>query len=48
MPGKGFTAEDAEMKALMIDVVNKQPPRAVLFDERLGSELIQILTQQDQ
>jgi hypothetical protein len=39
---------DEEMKALMIDVVN-QTYRAltVLFDNRLGSELVKILAQQD-
>ena len=39
---------DQEMKALMIDVVNKTyRALIVLFDDRLGSELIKILTQQD-
>ena len=39
---------DEEMNALMIDVVN-ETYRAliVLFDDRLGGELIEILTQQD-
>ena len=39
---------DQEMKALMIDVVNKTyRALRVLFDDRLGSEVIKILTQQD-
>lgn len=39
---------DEEMKALMIDVVNKTyRALMVLFDDRLGSELIKILAQQD-
>ena len=39
---------DEEMKALMIDVVNKAyRALTVLFDNRLGSELIKILPQQD-
>src|SRR5215471_21569311 len=39
---------DEEMKALMIDVVNKTyRVLTVLFDHRLGSELIKILAQQD-
>jgi len=39
---------DEEMKALMIDVVNKTyRALTVLFDNRLGSELIKILPQQD-
>jgi len=39
---------DEEMKALMIDVVNKTyRALRVLFDDRLGSEVIKILTQQD-
>jgi len=39
---------DQEMKALMIDVVNKTYRALIgLFDDRLGSELIKILTQQD-
>ena len=36
------------MKALMIDVVNKTyRALTVLFDNRLGSELIKILAQRD-
>jgi hypothetical protein len=36
------------MKALMIDVVNKTyRTLTVLFDNRLGSELIKILAQRD-
>jgi hypothetical protein len=39
---------DQEMKALMIDVVNKTyRALIVLFDDQLGSELIKILVQQD-
>jgi len=39
---------DQEMKALMIDVLNKTYRALIgLFDDRLGSELIKILTQQD-
>lgn len=39
---------DEEMKALMIDVVNKTyRALIVLFDDRLGGELIKILAQQD-
>jgi hypothetical protein len=39
---------DQEMKALMIDVVNKTyRALIVLFDDRLGGELIKILAQQD-
>jgi len=39
---------DEEMKALMIDVVNKNyRALTVLFDNRLGGELIKILAQQD-
>ena len=39
---------DEEMKALMIDVVNKTyRTLTVLFDNRLGSELIKILAQRD-
>jgi hypothetical protein len=39
---------DEEMKALMIDVVNKTyRALTVLFDNRLGGELIKILAQQD-
>src|SRR5215470_19842399 len=39
---------DEEMKALMIDVVNKTyRALTVLFDNRLGSELNKILPQQD-
>jgi hypothetical protein len=39
---------DPEMKALMIDVVNKTyRALIVLFDDQLGGELIQILAQQD-
>lgn len=39
---------DEEMKALMIDVVNKTyRALMVLFDDRLGGELIKILAQQD-
>src|SRR6266699_4205700 len=39
---------DEEMKALMIDVVNKTyHALIVLFDDRLGGELIKILAQQD-
>ena len=39
---------DQEMKALMIDAVNKTyRALIVLFDDRLGGELIKILTQQD-
>jgi ligand-binding SRPBCC domain-containing protein len=39
---------DEEMKALMIDVVNKTyHALTVLFDNRLGGELIKILAQQD-
>ena len=39
---------DQEMKALMIDVVNKTyRALRVLFDDQLGSEVIKILTQQD-
>jgi hypothetical protein len=39
---------DEEMKALMIDVVNKTyRALIVLFDDRLGSELIKVLAQQD-
>jgi ligand-binding SRPBCC domain-containing protein len=39
---------DEEMKALMIDVVNKTyRALLVLFDDRLGGELIKILARQD-
>jgi ligand-binding SRPBCC domain-containing protein len=39
---------DEEMKALMIDVVNKTyRALTVLFDNRLGSELINVLAQRD-
>jgi hypothetical protein len=39
---------DEEMKALMIDVVNKTcRALTVLFDNRLGSELIKVLVQRD-
>src|SRR5215475_10263798 len=39
---------DQEMKALMIDVVNKTcRALRVLFDDRRGSEVIKILTHQD-
>jgi ligand-binding SRPBCC domain-containing protein len=39
---------DEEMKALMIDVVNKTyHALIVLFDDRLGGELIKILAQRD-
>jgi ligand-binding SRPBCC domain-containing protein len=39
---------DEEMKALMIDVVNKTyHALSVLFDNRLGGELVKILAQQD-
>lgn len=39
---------DEEMKALMIDVVNKTyRALTVLFDNRLGGEPIKILAQQD-
>jgi len=39
---------DEEMKALMIDVVNKTyRALLVLFDDRLGSKLIKILEEQD-
>jgi ligand-binding SRPBCC domain-containing protein len=39
---------DEEMKALMIDVVNKTyRALIVLFDDRLGGELIKILARQD-
>jgi hypothetical protein len=39
---------DQEIKALMSDVVNKTyRALRVLFDDRLGSEVINILTQQD-
>ena len=39
---------DQEMKALMIDVVNKTyRALIVLFDDRLGGELIKILARQD-
>jgi ligand-binding SRPBCC domain-containing protein len=39
---------DEEMKALMIDTVNKTYyALTVLFDDRLGGELIKILAQQD-
>jgi ligand-binding SRPBCC domain-containing protein len=39
---------DEEMKALMIDVVNKTyRALTVLFDNRLGSELIKVLAQRD-
>ena len=39
---------DEEMKALMIDVVNKTyRALTVLFDNRLGSELVKMLAQQD-
>jgi hypothetical protein len=39
---------DEEMKALMIDVVNKTyHALMVLFDDRLGGELIKILAQRD-
>ena len=39
---------DEEMKALMIDVVNKTyDALIVLFDDRLGGELIKILAQRD-
>ena len=39
---------DEEMKALMIDVVNKTyQALIVLFDDRLGGELIKILAQRD-
>jgi ligand-binding SRPBCC domain-containing protein len=39
---------DEEMKALMIDVINKTyRALTVLFDNRLGGELVKILAQQD-
>jgi hypothetical protein len=39
---------DEEMKALMIDVVNKTyRALTVLFDNRLGSELIKVSAQRD-
>lgn len=39
---------DQEMKTLMIDVVNKTyRALIVLFDDRLGGDLIKVLTQQD-
>ena len=39
---------DEEMKALMIEVVNKTyHALIVLFDDRLGSELIKILAERD-
>ena len=39
---------DEEMKALMIDIVNKTyRTLTVLFDNRLGSELIKVLAQRD-
>jgi len=39
---------DEEMKTLIIDVVNKTyRALIVLFDDRLGGELIKILAQQD-
>jgi len=39
---------DQEMKALMIDVVNKTyRALIVLFDDQLGAELIKILAQRD-
>jgi len=39
---------DEKMKALMIDIVNKTDRTlTVLFDNRLGSELIKILAQRD-
>jgi hypothetical protein len=39
---------DEEMKALMIDVVNKTYRALIaLFDDRLGGELIKILAHQD-
>ena len=39
---------DEEMKALMIDVMNKTyRALTVLFDNRLGSELIKVLSQRD-
>ncbi len=39
---------DEEMKALMIDVVNKTyHALIILFDDRLGGELIKILAQRD-
>ena len=39
---------DEEMKTLMIDVVNKTyRALIVLFDDRLGAELIKVLAQQD-
>jgi ligand-binding SRPBCC domain-containing protein len=39
---------DEEMKALMIDVVNKTyRALIVLFDDRLGGELIKVLAQHD-
>ena len=39
---------DEEMKPLMIDVVNKTyRALTVLFDNRLGGELVKILAQQD-
>lgn len=39
---------DDEMKALMIDVVNKTYyALVVLFDDRLGGELIKILAERD-
>jgi hypothetical protein len=39
---------DGEMKALMIDVVKKTyHALIVLFDDRLGGELIKILAQRD-
>jgi ligand-binding SRPBCC domain-containing protein len=39
---------DEEMKALMIDVVNKTyRALIVLFDDRLGGELIKVLARQD-
>ena|SRR4029077_10562842 len=39
---------DEEMKALMIDIVNKTyGTLTVLFDNRLGSELIKVLARRD-
>ena len=48
-PGQTYSRlSDEEMKALMIDVVNKTyHALIVLFDDRLGGELIKILAQRD-
>ena len=43
-----YLLSDEEMKALMIEVVNKTYcALIVLFDDRLGEELIKVLAQHD-